>query len=125
MRFKPLSASVLAVAVVVSSSSFLLPGSRAQEKPKAKAKAPEVRVVPDTPDVWIGPPEWSVVTPMPAIAPMPDINIEIPDIYVSVGDGFFYEDDSERTEREELRQTYQLSQGARVELSNINGSIDV
>jgi hypothetical protein len=73
---------------------------------------------------------------MPVIAPIaipdmniepPDINIEPPDMNIDM-DGMWFNDDDgdlQRTEREELRQTYQLSPGARVELSNINGSIDV
>jgi hypothetical protein len=102
----------------------------AQEKEKGKSRTPPARVAPDA---TAEPPEWSVSMPMPAIAPieLPDFNIEPSDVHISgsvidmSGTWFFEDDDGLRTEREELRQTYQLSPGARVELSNINGSIDV
>jgi hypothetical protein len=105
--------------------------ARAQEKEKGKSRTPPARVAPET---AAEPPEWSVSMPLPAIAPfaVPDIHIELPDVNISgavidtSGTWFFNDDDDGlRTEREELRQTYQFSPGARVEISNINGSIDV
>jgi len=124
MRFKLLGASL---SFVVATTLPALNGwhTQAQEgKDKLKIKTPEVRVVPE---IRIEQPEWSLTIPIPAIAPIaiPDINVDLSDMHIEMPDAWFYDDDSERTEREELRQTYQLSPGARVELSNINGSIDV
>jgi HEAT repeats len=132
MRFKLLSASLCLVA---ASSFVAFTDGRvgAQEKGKPKAKSPEATIAPEA---NIEPPVWSPAMPAPAIAPLPpldfdfdmpdiNINIDIPPPAIDMGGTWFYDDDSERTEREELRQTYQLSNGARVELSNINGSIDV
>jgi hypothetical protein len=140
MKFKLLAASLC----IVAASAFVAFTDghvRAQEKDKAKATSPPVTVAPE---VRREPQGWSLAIPVPVIAPMPpldidmpDININIPDINIDMsninidvpeidmGGDWFYDDDSERTEREELRQTYQLSSGARVELSNIDGSIDV
>jgi len=121
MRFKLLGATLFFVAVA---GTLALNGwhAQAQDKDKIKVKTPEVKVAPE---VWIEQPEWSM--PMPVIAPIaiPGINMDLSDMHIEMPDDWFYNDDSERTEREELRQTYQLSPGARVELSNINGSIDL
>lgn len=123
MRFKLLSASLF----VAVATTLALNGWHAQaqaDKDKIKIKMPEVRVAPK---IRIEQPEWSLSIPMPVIAPIviPDINIDLSDMHIEMPDDWFYDDDSQRTEREELRQTYQLSPGARVELSNINGSIDI
>jgi DUF4097 and DUF4098 domain-containing protein YvlB len=128
--FKLLSASL---SFVVAASTFAVTDrhAQAQQKERAKAKSPEVKIAPEA---VIEQPEWTLAVPVPAIAPisMPDFNIEMPDINIAMpamdidtGGYWFFDDERERTEREELRQTYQLSPGARVELSNINGSIDV
>jgi DUF4097 and DUF4098 domain-containing protein YvlB len=137
MKFKLLKASLFIVAAATF-ASFTDGHAGAQDKEKAKAKSPEVR---RAPEVAGEPREWTLAVPMPVVAPIvmtdivipdivvpeiniPDINIDLPDMNIDMGSTWFY-DDSERTEREELRQTYQLSPGARVELSNINGSIDI
>ncbi|HYX42307.1 MAG TPA: hypothetical protein VE821_11445, partial [Pyrinomonadaceae bacterium] len=78
------------------------------------AIAPEVRI--DLPDVHIDLPEIN-------IPPMPPINIELPDIQINGGDFWF--DDSEQIEREELKQSYPLSAGAHVELTNIDGPLRI
>lgn len=131
MKLKLLKASLF-VLVAATFAAFTDAPSRAQEKEKAKATSPqEARPAPATERET---PVWTPAIPMPAIAPivMPDINIDMGDIYIEppnididMGGDWFYADDSERTEREELRQTYQLSANARVELSHINGSIDI
>lgn len=131
MKLKLLKASLFIV-TAATFAAFTDGHSQAQEKEKAKAKSQEVRPAPASENET---PEWTLAIPMPAIAPivMPDIdidlgdiNIEPPNINIDMGGEWFYEDDSERTEREELRQTYQLSTAnARVELSHINGSIDI
>jgi hypothetical protein len=75
------------------------------------------------PDVYVNIPDIAVqIPPMPALAP-----IALPDFDFNFnfnGDDFWI-GDSETTEREELRQTYQLSPGARVELSNIDGAVTI
>ena len=82
--------------------------------------APEVRVAlppigPIIPDIRINMPEIT-------IPPIPPINVEVPDIQI---DGDLWFDGIEQTEREELRQTYSLSTGARVELSKIDGPVRI
>jgi DUF4097 and DUF4098 domain-containing protein YvlB len=131
MKFKLFSASLFIV--VASTFAFMDGRAQSQEKEKAKVKSPEVSAeVRRAPAAESEPSEWTLAVPMPAIAPiaipefvMPDINVELPDINLNMGGDWFFADDSERTEREELRQTYQLSPGARVELSHIDGSIDI
>jgi hypothetical protein len=118
------------VAVVVLGASVaaaLAPrGAGAQEvrvAPRVEIK-PEVRidlgriapVAINLPDIQINVPDFDFqFAPLPAMSEMPDIYINGDDIWV--GD--------ETTEREELRQTYQLSPGARVELSNIDGPVTI
>jgi hypothetical protein len=128
MKLKLLTASLI-IAAVASTLAFTGRRAGAQEKERPRAKAPEVKTAPE---IYVEQPEWPM--PMPVLAPiaMPDINIELPDINIAMpdididmGGDWFFGDDGERTEREELRQTYQLSANARVELSNINGSIEV
>lgn len=131
MKFKLLGAS-LCITAVATFVAYTDAPVAAQEKEKAKVK-PQAKV---TREAGAEQPEWTMAIPLPAIAPlpplnldldinMPDINVNIPDINIDTGGLWFYDDDGERTEREELRQTYQLSPGARVELSNINGQVDV
>ena|GEM_PF-1094043 len=81
------------------------------EVPGFRFEMPEINI---TPQVRVDIPEIS-------IPPLPPINVDIPDIQF---DGFWF-DDSEQTEREELKQSYPLSAGARVELSNIDGSVRI
>ncbi|MGI9105531.1 MAG: HEAT repeat domain-containing protein [Pyrinomonadaceae bacterium] len=116
---KLLSATLLAAGI-----AYGLTNRHAQAQEKIKIKMPEVKIAPE---INIQEPTWSMSIPMPVIAPvaLPDINIDLSDMHFDAGGDWFYGDDSERTEREELRQTYQLSPGARVELSHINGSIDI
>jgi hypothetical protein len=143
-----LSATLLAAAFVASSSSFALKGWHARAQgDKAKVKTPPPPDARRAAENRGEPSEWPMVMPIPAIAPialpdfnieLPDFNIELPDLNIDMpdmpdlpdidmGGDWLHDggDDGERIEREELRQTYQLSPGARVELSNINGSIDV
>jgi hypothetical protein len=112
-----------------AAAAFAVRGAHAQTPaPRVEVK-PEVvidtsRIAPvaiPMPDVYVNVPDIAVqippMPPMPAIAPVaiPDIDINI------IGDDFWF--GNETTEREELRQTYQLSPGARVELSNIDGAV--
>ncbi|MFN2598080.1 MAG: hypothetical protein ABR563_12945 [Pyrinomonadaceae bacterium] len=79
----------------------------------APVAIPGIRV--DFPDIEV---------PIPPLPPIPPIDIDIPDLNINVfGDDIWFGE--EQTEREELRQSYQLSPGARVELANIDGSVVV
>ncbi|HEX8179288.1 MAG TPA: HEAT repeat domain-containing protein [Pyrinomonadaceae bacterium] len=102
----------------------------------AQTPAPAPRpVITVKPDIAIAPavgvdlfnlditPEINIDLPAIKLAPLPPINVNIPDIQIDGGDFWF--DDSEQIEREELKQTYQLSAGARIELSNIDGPVRV
>ncbi|MCA1567499.1 MAG: HEAT repeat domain-containing protein [Acidobacteria bacterium] len=129
MKLRLLSASLVAATALTAASSFTVTGWHARAQEKEKSKTPGARVAPE---VMIAPPEW--IMPMPAIAPiaipgidieLPNINIELPEMNFDMGGAWFDDEGDGRTEREELRQTYQLSPGARVELSNINGSVDI
>jgi len=135
MKRKPKSAALSFAVVAAATTAFALTGwhaAGAQEKDKVKSKSSDAKV---SPEIRVEQPRWTHAIPMPVIEPivipdinidLPDININLPDMNIDTGGAWFYDDDDgERTEREELRQTYQLSAGARVELSNINGSIDV
>lgn len=60
----------------------------------------------------------------------PLVNLDLPDIYVNVPDmvldgGDWFDDEWQTPEREELHQTYQLSAGAHVEISDIDGPIEI
>ncbi len=83
------------------------------------AIAPEVRVdlsgIQIVPDIRFNLPEIN-------IAPVAAINVDIPDINIDGPDIWF---DDEQAEREELKQTYQLSSGARIELTNIDGPVRI
>ncbi len=80
------------------------------------AIAPEVRVdIPFLPDIRIALPEI-------AIAPLPPINVDMPDIDIDGPDIWF---NDEQGEREELKQSYPLAAGARIELTNIDGPIRI
>jgi hypothetical protein len=123
---------LIAIIILATAAAFALAGrgAHAQEVkvvPRVEIK-PEVkidlgRIAPvaiNLPDIQINIPDINVqLAPMP---PMPPINL--PDFDFSFnynGDDFGF--NNEQTEREELRQTFQLSPGARLELSNIDGSV--
>jgi hypothetical protein len=130
MRMKLIAVVVLGASVA---AAFAGRGASAQEvrvTPRVEMR-PEIRI--DTkiapvainlPDLQINVPDFNFdfqltpMAPMPPMPPMPDM----PDIYIN-GDDIWSGD--ETTEREELRQTYQLSPGARVELSNIDGPVTI
>jgi hypothetical protein len=128
MRTKLIAIIVLAFAAAATLAGR---GAHAQEvvkvSPRVEVK-PEVRI--DTgriapvainlPDIQINIPD--IETPVAPLAPLAPINIPDFDFNFNFnGDDFWF--GNETTEREELRQTYQLSSGARLELSNIDGSV--
>jgi DUF4097 and DUF4098 domain-containing protein YvlB len=126
MKMKQIANALITAMFVVA------PAVRAQEvkvAPKVEVR-PEVRI--DTsriapvaisiPDIEFNLPD--IQLPIPPMPPMPII--DIPDININInGDDIWFDDGEQQTEREELRQTYQLSPGARVELANIDGSVIV
>jgi hypothetical protein len=119
------------IALSIAAASALVPvTARAQEPRPAPAPRAEVR-----PEIRIGPGAISI--------PMPDVYVNIPAIDIPIapiapvgipewdfninafGDEFLIGEGAQQAEREELRQTYQLSPGARVELSNIDGAVTI
>jgi HEAT repeats len=93
------------------------------------APAPRVEV---RPGIRIDPGAISIPVPdvyvnMPANeVPIPPVEIPDWDFNINVfGDDFWIGEGAAQTEREELKQTYQLSPGARVELSNIDGAVTI
>lgn len=127
-----------ALAAAFVAATLNPPAARAQESapppPRAKVTIePRIEIKPGgapfiniIPDLHIELPGFDIpLPPIPAIAPIaPDgffggdnFNFNFSD-----GDVWFGEDDSTR---EETRQTYQLSNGARVELSNVNGPVQI
>jgi len=109
-------------AVTLLSLAFILTNWHARAQEKSRNAAPAAKTAPER---NIQEPNPSFPMPQTAPVAMPDINIDLSDMHLDMGNDWFHGDDGERTEREELRQTYQLSPGARVELSHINGSIDI
>jgi hypothetical protein len=95
-----------------------------EPRPAIRVK-PEIAIAPDISvdmsGIKIGP-DFSFKMPDIVIPPMPPINIDIPDMKFD-DLGFWFDDD--QTEREELKQSYSLSAGARVELSNIDGPVRI
>ena len=117
MRFRTL------FAVTLLALAFILTNWHARAQEKSRNNAPEAKTAPER---NIQEPNPSFPMPQAAPVAMPDINIDLSDMHLDMGSNPFYGgDDGERTEREELRRTYQLAPGARVELSHINGSIDI
>jgi hypothetical protein len=125
MRMKLIAVVVLCASVA---AAFAARGASAQEgrvSPRVEVK-PEVRidlgriapVAIDMSGININIPDFDFQLAPVALPPMPDM----PDIYIN-GDDIWTGD--ETTEREELRQTYQLSPGARVELTNIDGPVTI
>ncbi|MDT7542241.1 MAG: hypothetical protein QOE33_2145 [Acidobacteriota bacterium] len=130
MRTK-LAKIVLSIAVV---SCALAPqAARAQGEratPRVVAQ-PEVkvdlgRIAPvaiNLPDLQINIPSMEI--PIPPLPPIDVPNFDFNFNFNYGGEDFWFGDDREQAEREELRQTYQLSPGARVELSNIDGAVTI
>jgi hypothetical protein len=100
----------------------------------AQTPAPEPRpAVVIQPDIVVAPeiriPGLGTIAPEVRVA-MPEINIppvvvDVPDINININDGDFWFDGVEQTERVELKQTFPLAAGARVELTNIDGPVRI
>jgi hypothetical protein len=126
-----------AIALAIAAANFLLaPASlRAQGERPAAAPAPRVEVKPEV--------RIDLGSIAPVVVPFPAMQINLPDIEIPIppmppmdaagfdfsfnynGDDFWFNDGAAQTEREELRQTYQLSPGARIELANIDGAVTI
>jgi HEAT repeat protein len=125
-----LFAAVTAAAFAGRSAHAQTPAPRVEVKPEVKVDLGRIAPVAiNVPDIYVSVPDIDVqvppMPPMPAIAPiaLPDFDFNFN--FNFNGDDFWFGDDRNQTEREELRQTYQLSPGARVELSNIDGAVTI
>jgi hypothetical protein len=125
----------ISTALAAALFAAALPAARAQEaapRPRPKVTvgppaeitpggAPAVGLIPDIrielPDLDIQTPLLPPAAPFPGEMPFPAL---APDVFVN-GESVWFGEDEET--REETRQTYPLSPGARVELSNINGPV--
>ncbi|HEX8071869.1 MAG TPA: HEAT repeat domain-containing protein [Pyrinomonadaceae bacterium] len=118
-------------------ASLALAGALLQLAPvaaRAQTPAPEARpAVVVQPDIVVAPevriPGLGTIIPQVRVE-MPEINIapiavEVPDININIDGDDFWFDGAEQIERVELKQSYPLSAGARVELTNIDGSVRV
>src|SRR5919206_33570 len=110
---------------VLICSLLLAPTSLAQTPapaPRPVAR-PEISITPEV-NIQLPPfvPDIHIDLPAIAIPPIPPIEVEVPDVQI---DGDFWFDGIEQTEREELRQTYTLASGARVELTKIDGPVRI
>lgn len=126
----------IGIAIVVIATTTIAPAVRvARAQEPVVAPAPRVEVRPEVkidlgrlaplainlPDIQIDLSDIQV--PIPPMLPLPPLPaIDLSDVWVG-NDDFWFGD--ETTEREELRQTYQLSPGARVELSDIDGPVRI
>jgi hypothetical protein len=131
MRRKLLSAATLfgylAVAMPLEAAAQT-PAPRPQPQPRVVEVAPPGIYTPAAPVVSI--PEINidraqleeVVAAAAAVAPLPPIDIDGPQVFVNDGD-FWIGD--EYSEPEETRRSFQLSPGARVELADINGPVQI
>lgn len=130
MRMKLIAVAVLcAMAVAAAFAGRRASAQEARVSPRVEIK-PEVRIEPgriapvaiNLPAIDINIPDFNFDFQMPPMPPMPPLPAmaDMPDIYIN-GEDIWGGD--ETTEREELRQTFQLPPGARVELSNIDGPV--
>ncbi|HEX8456777.1 MAG TPA: HEAT repeat domain-containing protein [Pyrinomonadaceae bacterium] len=128
MKLRRLSATLIASAALLVVATLVAPSLRQasaqNEKERNTRQAPDARVAPKA---GRDEPEW--VSAAPVIAPVyiPDINIDIdvPDVNFDMGGDWLDDDEGERIEREDVRETFPLAPGARVELARIDGSIEV
>ena len=95
------------------------PRPRVEIAPRVEVtpRPPSVAVVPDI-NIDLG----QIEVAMPAIAPLPPIDVDGSQVYVNDGDVWIGD---EYNQAEETRQTFQLSPGARVELTDINGPVQI
>jgi hypothetical protein len=106
-----------------ASAQEVRPAPRVEVKPEVRVDLGRIAPVAiNLPDIQINIPDFNFDFQMPPVPPVPPMPPDMPDIYIN-GDDIWAGD--ETTEREELRQTFQLSPGARLELSNIDGPVTI
>lgn len=121
---------LFAAAILLGYLPAAIPLAAAAQEAKPQPRvtiAPRVEVAPFPPSVTITPEinidlgqiEAAVAA---AAAPLPPIDIDGPQIYVNDGDVWIGD---EYNEAEETRQTFQLSPGARVEIADVNGPVQI
>ncbi|MCA1616167.1 MAG: HEAT repeat domain-containing protein [Acidobacteria bacterium] len=133
MRRQFISTALAAAFVAASLPAPRAQGTAPRPKPKVTFE-PRIEITPGlgpliniVPDIHIELPDFDIQ--VPPVAPMPPVLGELafpavaPDVFIS-GDNVWFGGDDESS-REETRQTYQLSAGARVELSHINGPVHI
>lgn len=128
MRMKLIAVVIISALVAAAFVGRRASAQEVRVTPRVEVK-PEIRI--DTkiapvainlPAIEINLPDFDFqLAPMPPMPPMPAM-ADMPDIYINGGDIWVGD---ETTEREELRQTFQLSANARVELSNIDGPVHI
>lgn len=114
--------------LTAATAAALVPrGACAQEirvEPPQVVLRPRVEIAPvaiPVPEINISLPQIEV--PIPPIPPVPPLlEIQGPGVYINDGDFWFGD---EQIEREELRQSFTLQVGARVELTDIDGPVQI
>lgn len=119
-------------AILLGYLPVVIPMAAAAQEPTPRPRvtaAPRVEIAPLPPitvapeiNIDLGQIETAVAAAATAVAPLPPMDIEGTQVYVNdgevwVGDGY--------NEPEETRQTFQLSPGARVELADVNGPVQI
>lgn len=126
------------IALLIAAANVVLASINTSAQVARPATAPPVEVKPEVridlgniapvaiplPAVQVNLPDIEIpIPPLPPLPAMGDFNFDFNFNYN--GDDFWFDEGTAQTEREELRQTYQLSPGARVELANIDGAVTV
>ena len=121
---------LFAAAILIGYLPVVIPMDAAAQETRVKPRveiAPRVEVSPWPPSVAVIPDInidlGHIDIQMPEIAPLPPTP-DIGDMQVYVNDGDVWVGD-EYNQAEETRQTFQLSPGARVELTDVNGPVQI
>ncbi|HEY9282433.1 MAG TPA: HEAT repeat domain-containing protein [Pyrinomonadaceae bacterium] len=124
---------LFAAAILLGYLPVVLPlDAAAQDAPRPRPRVevtPRVEIAPLPPSIAVIP-EINIdlgqieatVAAAAAMAPLPPIDIDGPQVYVNDGDVWVGD---EYNQAEETRQTFQLSPGARVELADVNGPVQI
>jgi hypothetical protein len=131
---------LFAAAILLAYLPVLVPmRAAAQEAPKPRVTvaprveiAPRVEVTPWPPSVAVVPDinidlglidiQMPEIAPLPPMPPLPGFDFDGPQVFVNDGDIWIGD---EYNAPEETRQTFQLSPGARVELTDVNGPVQI
>lgn len=118
-------------AILLGYLPVVIPMEAAAQEPAARPRprvtvSPRVEITPFPPAVAVIPDInidlGQIEVAMPAIAPLPPIDIDGTQVYVNDGDVWIGD---EYNEPEETRQTFQLAPGARVELVDVHGPVQI